>query len=88
MKFSACYIFQALASESENFTKYHAQNGLRNGKFHANFNLLGRGAEKITSKKNEVICMLVLQDLFRGFFVLIPSKHIIISRQKTASNDS
>ena len=32
--------------------KFHAKNGVKNGQFHADFTLLGRGAEKIRSENS------------------------------------
>ena len=43
MKISKCHIFHGLGADSEDFIKFHAQNGAKNGNFHANFTLLGAG---------------------------------------------
>ena len=41
----------------ENITKYHAKNSVKNGKFHAKFTLLGRGASET------VVVVVILRDL-------------------------
>ena len=41
-----CYVFQGLGFRGKLSPKFHAKNGVKNGKFHAIFTLLGRGAEK------------------------------------------
>ena len=40
------YVFQALGVRRKISPKFHIKNGVKNGKFHANFTLLGRNAEE------------------------------------------
>ena len=44
MKFAECHILQGF---NVNFTNMSRQNGVKNGKFRANFTLLGGGAERL-----------------------------------------
>ena len=41
-----CYVFQGLGVRRKISPKFHVKNGVKNGKFHANFTLLGRSAEE------------------------------------------
>ena len=40
-----CYVFQGLGVRRKISPKFHVKNGVENGKFHANFTLLGRSAD-------------------------------------------
>ena len=50
-----CYVFQGLGVRTKISPEIHAKNGVKNGRFHANFTLLGRGADKIRTCKNSRI---------------------------------
>ena len=39
------YVFQGLGVRRKISPKFHVKNGVENGKFHANFTLLGRSAD-------------------------------------------
>ena len=43
----SCYVFQGLGVRWKISPKFHVKNGVKNGKFHANFTLLGRSAETV-----------------------------------------
>ena len=48
-----CYVFQGLGVRGKIAPKFHVKKGVKNGKFHANFTLLGRSAEKRLLQKSE-----------------------------------
>ena len=45
-----CYVFQDLGVRRKISPKFHVKNGVKNGKFHADFTLLGHSAEISTSR--------------------------------------
>ena len=49
-----CYVFQGLGVRRKISPKFHVKNGVKNGKFHANFTLLGRSAE-VTSGQPDFV---------------------------------
>ena len=58
-----CYVFQGLGVWRKISPKFHVKNGVKNGKFHANFTLPGCSADKLTFPPKNV-------QVFEGFLLI------------------